>query len=227
VIDQLSTRGFGYGSGLLSPDCSQFIVNMPKNASSFILDWGNHHGWSQAVVGDSCDWHNVKEVIVIVRDPLERWISGVAQYVTGYILSNQGPNGPYFPDSEVAEEYTQYISAEQFISQYNTVVDRLIFDNAVWLDDHVWPQCKIFENLLPDVSRTFIRFGPDLETTLSNKLSWKPIENLDKNQGKQHSDTKKLQEFFSNHLNNRPDLVKRLKNFYRNDYQLIEKAFNE
>jgi len=227
VIEQLSTREFGYGSGLLNPDCSQFIVNIPKNASSFILNWGTLNEWTPAVVGDNCDWHKVSELLVIVRDPVQRWVSGVAQYITGYILSNQGPNGPYFLDTDVSKQYTQYVSAEQFISQYNTVVDRLIFDNAAWLDDHVWPQCNMFENLLPNVNRTFIKFDAKLETALSTKLGWKPVENLDRNQGDDNPDTKKLQEFFSNHLNSRPDLVKRLKNFYRRDYQLIKEIFNE
>lgn len=227
MIEQLSTRGFGHGSGLLSPDCSQFIVNMPKNASSFILDWGSRNKWTQAVVGDECDWNKVTEIIVILRDPVQRWVSGVAQYISGYILSNRGPNGPYFLDSNISEQYTQYISAEQFILHYNTVVDRLIFDNAVWLDDHVWPQYNMIENLLPTANRTFIKFDSKLETAISTKLGWEVVNNLDKNRGDSNSDTKKLQEFFSNHLNNRPDLVDRLRNFYRKDYQLIKEIFNE
>lgn len=231
MIEQLSTRGFGYGSGLLSPDCSQFIVNIPKNASSFILDWGNHYGWTQAVVGDNCNWGLVKDIIVVLRDPLERWVSGVAQYITGYItgyiLSNQGPNGPYYPDSDVSSQYTQHITADEFISQYNHVVDRLIFDNAVWLDDHVWPQNNLCKNLLPNANRNYVLFDSQLEKKLSLLLGWTKVENLDRNQGSQNSDTKKLQEFFTNHLNNRPDLVTRLKNFYRDDYQLIKETFNE
>jgi len=226
MIEQLLTRGYGYGSGLLSPDCSQFIVNMPKNASSFVLDWGNQYGWTQAVVGDNCNWDLVKDVIVILRDPIERWVSGVAQYVTSYILSNQGPNGPYYPDSNVPIQYTQHITADEFISQYNNVVDRLIFDNAVWLDDHVWPQSNLCKNLLPGINRKYVLFDSDLETKLSLMLGWARVDNLDRNQGSQNPNTKKLQEFFTNHLSNRPDLVTRLKNFYRDDYNLIEETLN-
>lgn len=222
MINQLANRGFGYGTGLLNPGCSQFIVNMPKNASSFVLDWASHNGWTQATVGDACDWENVKTMIVILRDPVQRWVSGVAQYITSYILSNCGPNGPYYEHNQ----HTQYISADTFIQQYNDVVDRLLFDNAVWLDDHVWPQHMIFENLLPNVARKFFMFGPTLESQLSQSLAWKPIENLDRNVGSDNVDTKKLQEFFYNHLNNRPDLIKRLHDFYQTDYKLIEEVFN-
>lgn len=222
MIDQLANRGFGYGTGLLSPECSQFIVNMPKNASSFILNWASHNSWTQATVGDSCDWKNVKTMIVILRDPIQRWVSGVSQYVNSYILSNCGPNGPYHEHNQ----YTQYISAEEFIKQYNDVVDRLFFDNAVWLDDHVWPQHMIFENLLPGVDRKFFMFGPTLESELSQALGWRIIKNLDRNVGSDNKDTNKLQDFFSTHLNKRPDLVTRLQKFYRKDYELIREVFN-
>ena len=222
MIKQLANRGYGYGTGLLSPDCSQFIVNMPKNASSFVLDWGNHNRWTQATVGDSCDWSKVQTLIVVLRDPVERWISGVAQYINSYILSNCGPNGPYYESSQ----YTRYISAVEFIAQYNDIVDRLLFDNAVWLDDHVWPQHMIFEDLLPSVKRKYFMFGPALETELSTYLNWKLVENLDRNRGTDNTDIKKLQEFFTVRLNNRPDLRERIEKFYAQDYKLIKEIFN-
>ena len=223
MIDQLANRGFGYGSGLLSPDCSQFIINMPKNASSFVLDWAGHNGYTQATVGDACNWASVKTMIVILRDPVQRWISGAAQYINTYILSNCGPNGPYHQHSH----YTKYISADAFIDQYNDVVDRLLFDNAVWLDDHVWPQHMIFEQVLSGVTRKYFKFGPNLQTELAQWLGWSLIENLNQNRGSDNLDTKKLQQFFSTHLNNRPDLRERIQKFYHKDYQLIKEVFND
>ena len=222
MIEQLANRGFGYGTGLLSPDCSKFIVNMPKNASSFVLDLGSHNGWTQATVGDNCDWHKVETVFVILRDPVERWISGIAQYINSYILNNCGPNGPYYEHNQ----HTRYISAVEFAAQYNDITDRLLFDNAVWLDDHVWPQHMIFKNLLPDTKRKFFMFGPSLETQLLSELNWKSVENLDRNRGADNEDIKKLQEFFTVRLNNRPDLRKRIEKFYAQDYNLIREVFN-
>ena len=222
MITQLANRGFGHGTGLLSPDCSKFIVNMPKNASSFVLDWGSHNGWTQAAVGDQCAWHKVKQVIVILRDPVDRWVSGVAQYINSYILSNCGPNGPYYQPNQ----YTRYISATEFVAQYNDIVDRLLFDNAVWLDDHVWPQHAIFENVLPDIDRKYFMVGTTLEKDLSEALGWQPVNDLDRNRGADNPDIKKLQEFFANRLNNRPDLAQRIKKFYQQDYNLIKEVFN-
>ena len=55
MIPQLVDRGFGYGSGTLSPNLSQFIVNIPKNASSYMLDWARRHQWMTTVADDHSD----------------------------------------------------------------------------------------------------------------------------------------------------------------------------
>ena len=93
MIDHLADRGFGYGSGILSPDRSRFVVNIPKNASSYVLDWTVNFGWSTALA-EHCS--NLSEIIVILRDPMDRWISGMSQYVKTYILCPIGPNEIHF-----------------------------------------------------------------------------------------------------------------------------------
>ena len=76
MIEQLANRGFGYGTGLLSPDCSKFIVSMPKNASSFVKG---------VLIGARGHWHhsetlvNGQENLVVLRDPIDRWCSGIVQ----------------------------------------------------------------------------------------------------------------------------------------------------
>ena len=140
MIAQLTNRGFGYGTGSLSPDCSQFILNMPKNASSYMLDWAGRHGWTMATVGDSCSWDQLQEMIVVLRDPLNRWISGIAQYLNTYILSIVGPNGPVYNISD-STTYDKKLTAEDWIEQYNQATERIIFDLISRFDDHTWPQC--------------------------------------------------------------------------------------
>ena len=106
-------RGYGENSGMLSPDRKKFIVNIPKNASSYILDWTRAHAWITATLDNN--WPDVEEIIVVLRDPLNRWISGMSQYLKSYILCPVGPNGPVFTGmTEGAEDYA--MSADNFIT---------------------------------------------------------------------------------------------------------------
>jgi hypothetical protein len=220
VIKQLAKRGYGYGSGVLCPTQNRFLVNIPKNASSYLLDWASQHGWTNAIAGDSCNWEKVEEVIVVLRDPVQRWISGVGQYLTSYVLNvtdayswETGPG----PDD-------QQISGDEFIANYNPVVERLLFDNLSRFDDHVWPQHEFFENLLPNVSRKFFYIDQDFDNSIGNYLNFTPLNNLDKNSADSNPETFKIQNFIRQRLNTRPELKQRVIDAYARDYELIQQV---
>jgi hypothetical protein len=220
MIEQLASRGYGYGSGMLSPNHNQFLVNIPKNASSYMLDWSNRHGWTSAVVNQSI---NIKEIIVCVRDPVQRWISGVGQYLTSYVLNITGAysweTGPG-PDD-------QQISGDDFVANYNQVVERLLFDNLARLDDHVWPQIEFFENLLPAVPRKFFYIDQDFDQRIGEYLRFNTISNLDRNYANTNPNTHKIQTFIRHRLNIRPELEQRVRKAYARDYELIKQVFNK
>ena len=226
MIEQLARRGYGYGSGMLSPDCSKFIVSMPKNASSYMVDWASRHRWSSAVVGDSCDWHLIQEMIVILRDPVDRWISGMAQYLNTYILSVVGPNGPIYNASD-ATVYDKKLTAEDWISQYNQLTERIIFDQISRFDDHTWPQCELFESILPAVTRKYFYLDKDFDQTISAYLNFAPYNDLDQNSKHANQNIKKLHEFFQHRLNIRPELKQRVIDAYAQDYKIIKQVFNQ
>lgn len=226
MIEQLARRGYGYGSGMLSPDCSQFIVSMPKNASSYLVDWASRHRWSSAMVGDSCDWHLVKQTIVILRDPLDRWISGMAQYLNTYILHVAGPNGPIFNLHE-STVHDGTLTADDFITQYNQLTERLIFDQISRFDDHTWPQVELFENILPDVDRKYFYLDQTFNQTIADYLHFEPYNDLDRNSKEHNKDIKKLQEFLLHRLNIRPELKQRIVDHYARDYKIIQQIFNQ
>lgn len=223
MIEQLRDKGFGYGTGFLSPNCEKFIVSIPKNASSFMLDWCTHNGWSNAVVGDSCDWHKVTEMIVVLRDPLDRWVSGIAQYITGYILNVTGAyswnTGPGPND--------QIMSGDEFVSQYNPVVERFLFDNLNRHDDHVWPQIDFFESLLPDVPRKYFYLDQHFDHKFSQYLSLQSVQHLDTNSGDSNPNTKIIQQFVQQRLTVRPELKQRVIKSYARDYEFIKKIFHD
>ncbi len=220
MIEQLASRGYGYGSGILSPGHDRFLLNIPKNASSYMLDWANRHGWTSAVVVDS---NNIKEIIVCVRDPVQRWVSGVGQYLTSYVLNVTGAycweTGPR-PDD-------QQISGDDFIANYNQVVERLLFDNLARLDDHVWPQIEFFENLLPTVPRKFFYIDQYFDQRIGEYLGFDPISNLDRNRAYSNPNTHKIQTFIRHRLNTRPELEQRVRKAYARDYELIKQVFNQ
>lgn len=221
MIPQLVDRGFGYGSGTLSPELSQFIVNIPKNASSYMLDWARRHQWMTTVADDHSD--TITEMIVILRDPLDRWISGIVQYLNTYILSVQGPNGPVFPN----EPYSLHnwpMDAVQWIDAYNQTTERLIFDVVNRFDDHVWPQHEFVENLLPAVKRKYFLLDHNFDAAIADYLGFAPYSDLDSNSAGNNANMRLLQKFFVDRLQQRPDLAQRVIKAYAKDYELIART---
>lgn len=221
MISSLVHRGFGHGSGMLSPDGQVFIINIPKNASSFVHDWAIYHGW-RAVMCQNLQ--GVAEMIVLLRDPIERWVSGIAQYINTYILGVQGPNGPVFPDEPVTV-HDYVMDANRFIEQYTDATERLIVDNAARFDDHVWPQSEIVQDILPGSRRRYFRVDHTLDQALADGLGWQPVQHLmDHNSGSSNQNTRQLQEFFRQRLQIRPELLIRLRRHYQQDYRLIDQV---
>ena len=223
MIPQLADRGYGYGSGILSPNHDLFIVNIPKNASSYLLDWSNHYGWTAAEINNLDYSHELQELIVILRDPMQRWISGIAQYLTGYVLN---VTGAYSRDTGPGPN-DQQISADTFIEEYNQVVERLLFDNLNRFDDHVWPQCNFFQDLMPHVPRKFFYIDQNFDSNIGAYLGFLPRSGLDRNNGDSNPDTGKIQHFIRTRLNTRPELQERVHRAYAQDYNMIKQVFKQ
>jgi len=227
MIPQLADRHYHVGSGFLSADRYFFLINIPKNASSFLTDLLPRQGWSAAEYNDpTISWHDVKEVVAVLRHPMQRWISGIAQYLHTYILHPHGFNDAAQIDFGESLQGSP-ISAAEFINNYNGLVERLIFDNAVRLDDHVWPQSEIIDMVLPDLPRRYIYMGENFEQDLENVLNIKIQVGLDKNRGDSNQDIKLLQDFFREKISIRPDLSVKLMYAYRKDYALINREFGD
>lgn len=220
MIAALEHRGFGHGSGMISPDHSRFLLNIPKNASSYMLDWSTRHGWHTASISHH---DSVREVIIILRDPVERWISGVAQYVRSYILSVHGPNGPIFPGEPITQ-HDYVMTAQHFCEQYTDLTERLFFDVISRFDDHVWPQIELIPET--DVRKTYFRVCSDLNTSIGTYLGFTEISGLDRNAGDRDPDVRELQRFFRNRLASRPELEQRLRRHYQRDYALINEVLD-
>ena len=85
IAKHLNNKGFGYGSGHLSHSKNQFYVNIPKNASSYISVWLINNKWQSKIYNNS---DRAREAIIVLRDPVDRWVSGISQYLSSYIVND-------------------------------------------------------------------------------------------------------------------------------------------
>jgi len=221
-MQPVANKGFSYGSGLISPDRTKFIVNIPKNASSFLLNWSQENQWTVAHADDVAQ--TLQEIIVVLRDPTERWVSGFAQYVSGNILHAKRF---YSTDTGPGKDF-QYMPASEFINNYNPLTERLLFDNLELFDDHVWPQQIFFKDLLPNLPRKYFYINKNINNQLQTYFGWSPAsENLDRNDSNNDLDKKLIKQFLRDRLRQISELQKTILDAYIEDYKLIEQIKND
>jgi len=219
VSEHLIRRGYTPGSGNVNQDHTKFMVNIPKNASSYYSSWLNANGWSAANI-NNLNAERINELIIILRDPLDRWVSGFAQYALSWILNASsffnikfGP-GPNF----------QRKTGEDFVNNYTWLTERLIFDNLESFDDHVYPQYKFVEELLPNTPRVYFYIGDsNVDNKVSDhlKLSFVSEGQLDRNDSNLNQDSKIIKNFLYSRINEQPELKQRILDAYSMDYNLI------
>ena len=180
-------------------------------------------GWHIARHGyDNIDYSSVKELLIVLRDPVDRWTSGVAQYLVGRILNSVGYNT--FLDGDAGDTVEdQALSASAFIISYNALIERFIFDNLDLLDDHVWVQAEFFEWILPQVPRRYVVMSENFESDLL-ALGIQTFADGDRNFSGDDMDKAMLKHFFQQRLDLRPTLMKKVKMTYARDYELIRNA---
>jgi hypothetical protein len=220
-MDVLTRNYNGHGGGWISPDRRLFYINISKNASSYMASVLPSQGWAATTMGDGKDHNQLEKIIVILRDPVDRWCSGVAQYLVTLILNFVGPNS--FID-ESSDKTFYPITAGMFLECYSGIIERFIFDNLDLLDDHVWMQSDFFEKILPDVPRHYVWMNFDFEHQLE-KIGISRISDPDYNHIYDNPDKLLLRNFFLTKLEQTPTLMKRVKMTYARDYELLDSVF--
>ena len=94
----LISRGHNVGGGLISPDGNYFFLSIPKNASVFISSVLRQNDWRYSDLSVYTG-HNV---FCIVRDPVERWISGMATYISANLLGENYVDPVFVKPNEVS-----------------------------------------------------------------------------------------------------------------------------
>ena len=147
-----TSKGYGLGEGLVSPDRKFFIFKIPKNASTFIVKNLTALDWEHACYGE----FDCQNTIAILRDPIERWVSGIVEYLFLYhenVLGNLADPFNY--------EYLPLLGEKLGLS--------LLFERVVF-DDHTDRQCSFLKNVNID-NTIWFKFDDSLNKNLSSFLT--------------------------------------------------------
>jgi hypothetical protein len=163
-------------------------IHIPKNASSFVKG---------VLIGSGGFWHhsealvNNNENLIILRDPIDRWCSGI----------------------------TQYLYNNKLDLSINDIFDKITFD------DHTDLQTYFLQDVDLTVS-TFIQVDENLRANLNDWITERGYRtNVDiaiQYNASAEDDRITTKNYYVNLLEQRSDLVLKLKEHFAEDYKLIE-----
>jgi hypothetical protein len=190
------TRGHLFGTCWTADNTDLMYVNIPKNASSWTkpnlmsLGWNEHNYLKENL-------HH-KHAIIVLRDPLIRWLSGVSEY---FSLHNANVDLPG--------------AGKAFFE--------LVLD-LVTLDDHTERQVYFIDGLDPG-NCTYFYCDNNYSSMFGHFLNSKGMRNRFSEYNRQHTTEQseirsEITKFFTPMLDN-PNYVNHIKNHYKLDYKLI------
>jgi hypothetical protein len=212
-------------------DHLSFYCMIPKNASSWTSSVLQYNGWTQGVL-EHCPNQHINELIVVLRDPVDRWVAGIAQYFSSYVLHshwfdreqwNQGYHGNYILGKENFEG--PFITGEEFIKNYNELFERLLFEQIAF-DDHTQEQ-SWFVNHFQSNTRTYFYINESFERTFLynfREMNLVLPPEPDYNRGKDNKHVELIYNFLHERIKQSPYLRNAIERYYRNDYKMIEQA---
>lgn len=136
-LTENSSVGHELGQCLLEPDARFCYVNIPKNASSELSKL--FHRWIKVTSGFAKN--SECEYIVVLRDPTDRWISGLAEFLAG--------------------DATRLgrLNAELDLGEFEKIVGSKFFQNFIFdqviFDSHTLPQTWFLQGLELDQIKFF------------------------------------------------------------------------
>lgn len=193
-------KGHRFGDCMTRKDIDVMYVNIPKNATSWTKPNLMDFGW------ESYNFHEHEHLqdrhaMVVLRDPLDRWISGIAEYFALY-----HPDAGETPWPK---------------PMYDVLFDRVVFD------DHTEQQVKFLHGLdtmrctfmwFDDSYRAkFGRFMKDL-TGMPNRYHRYEYQHVSENEPIR----RQIKQLIRAELEANPKRAERIKNYYEQDYKLIE-----
>ena len=199
-VEYYKTKGHVFGECMSEPGTDLMYINIPKNASSWTKLNLTDCGWEIYNYHTDNLYH--KHAMVVLRDPVERWLSGIAEYL--YL---------YHRNLDLA-----HIS--------NSFCD-LIFDRVAF-DDHTDLQVLFLQGI--DLGNcTFFNCDLDYKKNFSDVLAHHGIQNSYDQCEYQHvtahdPDRKKFKDFFQKVMEKNSKYHDSIKLYFAKDYELIKKV---
>ena len=195
-------RGFHPGSMVVTEKF--FYVPIPKNASSYMTALLRANDWQ--LYNFLYDNITDKKCIILLRDPVDRWITGISQYLCSYVINDD-------------------FNSNDLINDWSRLVETIIFDKVIF-DDHTEQQCYFF-NSIPIDQCVFFDSTNQPEVNIKkymNTLGYDLDVNIElpKNESIGNREHNKLCKFFTLWIQENPELMQRIKDVYHDDYNLIE-----
>jgi hypothetical protein len=206
MLEHLIPRGYRPGGGLISPE-GVFYLNIPKNASTYTTNLLLANGWNYYNLNE----HPApKQAVAILRDPIERWISGYATYAASYVLGYG-------------------YGSDHFCEDYNDLAERVIFDQLVF-DDHTTEQIKFIEQL-QDIPTTYFKLNIEMVMNMEKFFDVQLGLNtpVNANISEDNYNTKMIAKHMRWRIEQDPALKAKIITKYQADYDLIKTAnyYNE
>ena len=187
--------------GYASPDNKFYFHLIPKNASKFISGHLGDDGWQPIY---SLQNLNYKHKLVILRDPISRWVSGIIEffYINNMINENFENDWNVYKNLLIHQPVQDAHTLSQVEFLYDVPLDELQFvfipenlDN-IGNKIHTWLNSK-------GIANNFNRYNP-IDSSLQNTIKFS-VFNLIKNTA--YNDV---------------DFNNKLRNYFATSYELID-----
>lgn len=197
-LEYHKNKGHVFGECWSHPDTDLMYVNIPKNASSWtkpnLKDWGWQH------YNYHLDNLYHKHALIVLRDPVERWLSGIGEYM--YL---------YHKNLDLAH--------------FSKCFFDLVFDK-ISFDDHTEQQVLFLEKLNLK-NCTFFWCGSNYRELFGKFLNDRGMPNQYAKYDYQHvTETSPIRmqfkEIFKQTLDNNSKYIRQLKQHFSKDYHLIQ-----
>lgn len=198
LVQYWEHKGHTFGQSHSKVDLDLMYVNIPKNASTWTKDILSSLGWE--IYNYHLDKNYTKQAMVVLRDPIDRWLTGIAEYLTLYHPSvNVDALTPFSLDL-----IFDRVSFDDHTEQQIYFIDRLDLNNCVFFKcDNSYRQN--FTNFLSSNGITGDWTTKEYQYSINE--NFRKVE---------------LKNFFEKQISQHPRYLNQLKNHFKNDYLLIE-----